>query len=127
MALTEINKLKIEGETKEAQIKYSKDLIRAAARYERLTSLRDFQDMLYDLENLKVVHENEVKGWTQQLEGSSFFKKLRLMEVIATHQIRINQISEALAYFPKLISAANDARMFLRAVTEEEQVNATGN
>lgn len=127
MAITEADKLKLEGKTKEESISEAKAIIRASARYERLVVLGDFQDMLKDLENLKKVHEAEVKGWTEQLEGTSFFKKMRLVEVISVHQIRANQIIEALAYFPKLKAAADEARMFLRAITEEEQAHATRN
>lgn len=124
--LTEAAKLKIEGETKEAQIQWCKDLIQVSARYERLMVSKDFTDMLHDLENLKKVHEDEVKGWTEQLEGMSYFKSMRLLEVIKVNQIRANQIREALNYIPKLIDSANEARELLKSMREESS-NATRN
>lgn len=120
--ITEADKLKVESKTKEEEIQYCKDLVKASARYERLMVLRDFKDMIADLERIKDLHEAEVKGWTQQLEGMSYFKSMRLLEVIKVNQIRANQLIEAIAYIPKLIASANTAREFLK-ITEEKQTN----
>lgn len=106
------------------QIKYCKEVIRAAARYERLMALKDFTDLLEDLKNLIKIHEQEINGWTTLTEGASFFKRMRLNDTILVHAIRKNQLNEAINYPAKIIAAAREAREGLALLTEEEKKHA---
>lgn len=137
MAITEANRLKKEAETREDKIQFLKDLIKAAARYERITVNPDFKEIMADLKRLADVHKNQIQGWLDQLEGSNdvdaesnlaenpMMKQLRIFEVVKTHQYRLNQLREAIAYPDKLIHTAINARAELKAMIEEENSNAT--
>lgn len=127
MAITEEHRRKIEDSSKEEAIKEAKEIIKAAARYERLAVNKDFIDVINDLKGVKETHDQQAKGWLEQIEGMSLFKSMRLLEVIKVHQIRANQLNEAINYIPRIMKQADEARMFLRAITEEEQSHATRN
>lgn len=121
----ESKKIELETKSKQEMVDECKEVIKCAARYERLMANKDFQDALKDAREIKETHENQVKGWAKQLEGVSYFKSMRLLEVIKVHQIRANQINELLNYIPKLIHDADLAREYLKS--EEAQFNGSRN
>lgn len=91
--------------------KFLEEIITAAARYERLLALKDFQDLLVDLGKLVALHKSEINSYLEAYSlASSFFKKMRLAEVMAQHQIRMQQIQEAVNYPQVLVQKAVESR-----------------
>lgn len=107
------------------KVAWLKDLIKASARYERLLTSKDFSDCLEDMKRLRDIHQDQINGYMMQMEGTSFFKRMRLVDTVMTHQIRMNQLTEAINYPEKLMDNAIAARESLRLITEEDKKHAT--
>lgn len=132
MPTTEASKLKIAEEVKADKIAWLKNVIKAAGRYERLMSDPDFKLVMDDLKNLAGIHQDQITGWLGQLEGvttddqaeeNPVKRQQRIFEVIKTHQYRLNQLREAIAYPDKIIHAAIEARTALKELTAKEETN----
>lgn len=104
------------------KINFLTDIVNASARYERLLANKDFQDILTDLKNLIDLHENEIKGYLKAYSlTSSFFKKMRLAEVLGQHQLRKDQIEEAVNYPKLIVDKAVEAREELAKLKDQEK------
>jgi len=104
---------------------YQEEIIKASARYERLLANKDFQDVLTDLKNLVKLHQDEILGFLRVYSlTSSFFKKMRLVEVMSQHQIRKEQIEEAINYPSLIVQNAEIAREDLAKLKEQEKENS---
>lgn len=114
-------------EAKKEQIKKEKldflqSIIVASARYERLLANKDFQDVLSDLQNVVKVHEEEIAGYLKAYSfTTSFFKKMRLAEVLGQHQMRKTQIEEAISYPNVIVEKARQAREELSTLKAQEK------
>lgn len=96
---------------RDEKIKFLQEIISAAARYERLLAVQDFQDILTDLKKLVELHETEIRGYLAAYSmSSSFFKKMRLAEVLGQHQLKKTQIEDAINYPQQLVDKASEAR-----------------
>lgn len=96
---------------RQEKIKFLEDVVAAAGRYERLLVNQDFIDMLADLKKISDLHESEIRGYLAAYSmSSSFFKKMRLAEVLGQHQLRKSQIDEAMSYPATLVQKAVEAR-----------------
>lgn len=101
--------------------KYLREIVDASARYERLLSQKDFQDVLMDMKRLSDIHGQQIDGWMKEkLNSDSPFKRMRLESVILKHQIRKEQIDEAMSYPQHIVQEANQAREELTRIKEEE-------
>lgn len=108
----------------EEKKKFLKEIIDASARYERLLANSDFINVLSDLKNLCKLHEDEIQGYLKAYSMStSFFKRMRLMEVLGQHQLRKEQIENAINYPAMIVSKANEAREDLAKISEQEREN----
>lgn len=96
---------------REDKAKFLQEIVAAAGRYERLLVNQDFVDMLEDLKKVAELHEKEVRGYLAAYSlSTSFFKKMRLAEVMGQHQLRQSQIEEAISYPATLVQKAVEAR-----------------
>lgn len=103
----------------ENKIQFLREIITASARYERLNANQDFIDILNDLKNIVAMHKAEIEGYlTAYSLTSSFFKKMRLAEVMGQHQMRMQQIQEAISYPASIIQKAVDARTEIAKLIE---------
>jgi hypothetical protein len=104
--------------------KFLIDIIAASARYERLLSNKDFIDIMKDLTNVVSMHDNEIKGYLSVYSmSSSFFKKMRLAEVMSQHQLKRDQIQEAINYPQNIVQQASIAREELDKLKQQEKEN----
>ena len=100
---------------------FLEQIITASARYERLLVNKDFQDIMADLKNVVDMHEKEIKVYLQSYSlSSSFFKKMRLAEVMGQHQMKKEQIEEAINYPKMIVAKAAEAREVLAKIKEQE-------
>lgn len=107
---------------KESKIAFLTSIIDASARYERLLVNKDFQDVIDDLKNIVNLHDNEIKGYLRVYSlTSSFFKKMRLAEVLGQHQLKKDQIEEALNYPKLIVQKAVEAREELAVLKAQEK------
>lgn len=119
---TEESKLDKKQKLIESKKGFLSDIINAAARYERLLANKDFQDVLADLRNVVSLHEDEIKGYLKAYSmTSSFFKKMRLAEVLGQHQLKKDQIEEAVNYPQLLVQKAVEAREELAVLKDQEK------
>lgn len=96
---------------RQEKIKFLEDVVAAAGRYERLLVNQDFIDMLADLKKISDLHESEIRAYLAAYSmSSSFFKKMRLAEVLGQHQLQKSQIDEAMSYPATLVQKAIEAR-----------------
>lgn len=110
-----------ETNEREAKKKFLKQIITSAAKYERLMVNDDFKEVLSDLENVMKHHETEVKGFISVLaESTSIFKRMRIMEAVTQHQIRLDHLKEAVTYPQRLIQHAQEAREMLSQLKSQE-------
>lgn len=110
-----------EKDQRDENIKWLKQIIDAAARYERLMSNKDFQDYLSDRQKIIQLHEGEIQGYLQMIAAApSIFKRMRLMEVITQHQIRKECVEESILYPHQIIQKAREAREELKTIREKE-------
>ena len=105
----------------EEKKQFLKEIVDAAARYERLMVNKDFLDVLADMENVAKLHAEEVQGFLKAYSlSTSFFKKMRLAEVMGQHQMRQEQIIEAVNYPKLMVEKAKEARELLSKIREQE-------
>jgi len=103
---------------------FLEDIIKAAARYERLLTNKDFQDVLSDLRTIADLHDKEVKVYlTMYTSASSFFKKIRFAEVMSQHQSKKETIEEAVNYPSLIVQKAEIAREELAKLKIQEKEN----
>lgn len=98
-------------------------VIRAAAKYERMEALKDWHDIQEDLENVVKIHKGQIEGYLGEMVGTSFFKRLRLIDVVMVHQIRMDQIREAINYPKRIVHQAREAREWLDQQRQKEKEN----
>lgn len=122
--ITERDKQAFEQKSLDDQKQECEDIIRAAACYERLESNPDFKQVVEHMNGLIKIHQTQIAGWTAQLEGASFFKRVRIMDVVLVHQIRMAQIQEAVNYPKIIIHEAQEARDLLHTMRTKETVHA---
>lgn len=112
-------------ELQQQKIKFLEEVISAASRYERLIVNKDFLDVLEDLKKLVDLHKSEINGYlTAYSLSSSFFKKMRLAEVMSQHQLRMQQIQDAINYPQTLVQKAIEAREELVKLKTIERENS---
>ena len=93
--------------------KECQEIIRASARYERLESNQDWIDSCKDLENLIEIHKSQIEGALTQFAEAAFLDRFKIEQFIIVHQIRMEQIKEAINYPKRIIHQANEAREWL--------------
>lgn len=118
-AKQDIQKSQIEEQKQEAE-----EVLKAAAIYERLDANPDFQQAVEHMRGVMKIHDEQIAGYQAMLETASFFKRIKLMDVIVVHQIRKNQIQEAINYPKRIMFQAQQAREFLRTQRAKEKENA---
>lgn len=112
-------------ELQQQKTKFLEEVISAASRYERLIVNKDFLDVLEDLKKLVDLHKAEINGYlTAYSLSSSFFKKMRLAEVMSQHQLRMQQIQDAINYPQTLVQKAIEAREELVKLKTIERENS---
>lgn len=122
--IKESEKQQIEKKSMEEQIKTAEEIIKAAAVYERLAINADYKTMIGHLEGLRDIHQDQINGWMNQMAGASFFKRIKFMDVMLIHQVRKEQLQEAINYPKQLMHAANEAREFMKKHRKKETANA---
>lgn len=104
------------------RIQFLTDIITASSRYERLLANSDFIAVMNDLQNVVKNHDDEIQGYLQAYSlTSSFFKKMRLAEVLGQHQLRKSQILDAINYPKMIVEKAKEARESLAKLKEQEK------
>lgn len=120
--ITEEQKQLQQNEKVEARKDFLKQVIKAAAKYERLMSNSDFLAMLTDLQRIVDTHSAEINGYISAYAGSSsIFRKMRIMEVVSQHEIRRQQIQEAINYPQSLIDNVSKFREEYAKLTADER------
>ncbi len=124
--ITEEDRQRTETEELQARKDWCKQVIEAAARYERIASNRDFIDIVKDMEKVIEAHKLEIDLYVKELsEENNLFKQMRIASVLRIHQIRKDQIMEAINYPKRIIFQANQAREELLKIKEQEKANGT--
>lgn len=120
--ITEEQKQLQDNEKTEARKYFLKQVIKASSKYERLMSNSDFLAMLKDLQGIVDTHRAEIDGYTSAYaSASSIFRKMRIMEVISQHEIRRQQIQEAINYPQSLIDNVSKFREEYAKLTANER------
>lgn len=124
--ITEEERIKTKQGIIEERKKFLKQVIDASARYERLLSDKDFQNVLEDLQKVVDIHNREIAILVKNLcDESNFFKRMRVESILRIHQVRKDQLLEALVYPEKLVHEARLAREELKQIRTEENQNGT--
>lgn len=109
-------------ERKEQEIKFLTEIVEASARFERLLANSDFVKVLEDLKRVAQTHDEEIQGYLKAYSFStSFFKKMRLAEVLGQHQMRKDAILEAISYPSLIVEKAREAREKLAQLKSQEK------
>ncbi len=106
----------------EEELKYLKQVVDAAPRYERLIENDDFKAVLEDLKNVVASHDHEIQR-TMALYGTapSFFKQMRLSTILMAHQIQKDQILTAIARPDRIVFLAAQARERIAVLKKQRQ------
>lgn len=96
-------------------------IIKAAGVYERLETNEDWQKVQEHMKDLSRVHSEQIAGYLGLMAGTSFFKRMRLLDVVMVHQIRMEQINEGLNYPKRIMFEAVSARERLAQIREKEK------
>ena len=125
--ITEENKAEKAKSQLEEEIDYLKQIIEASSRYERLLSNSDFNGILADLKKVAQFHKEEIDNYLKMFSlSTSFFKRMRLTEVMSQHQTKMDIIIEAIMYPEKIVSKAIEARERIAKIKEQEKEKANG-
>lgn len=119
--LTEEIRVEQEKKSSNEEKVFLHDIIKAAAVYERLEVNPDWITLKEHLAGVAKVHTEQIAGYLQMMSGVSFFKRLRFLDIIMTHQIRLEQINEALSYPKRIVHEALLARETLDVIKEKEK------
>lgn len=124
MPITENARIEQQQQVLKAAKERCNDVIKAAARYERMESNQDFQDILKDLQNVADIHKQEIAGLMALAVDAPFFKRIKFMDAMMVHQIRMDQLTEAISYTKRIVFEAKQARDWLDQQREKEKSDA---
>lgn len=110
MAIKEATRKESEDVVQEEQKKYLEEVIKASSKFERLLSNSDFLELLKDMEDVIKAHQEQINGFMHSMIGTSIFKQMRILSVIQVHQIRMEQLKEAIARPKQIVLMAQSAR-----------------
>lgn len=118
--LTPENELKGSKETMEGNISLAEDILRKAEKYERLKGNPDWEGVLEDIKVLMGIHDKEISNALAQLtsvrpsgtmaEDNKVYGRDDWFDFILMHQIRKEQLQEALNEQKRILEAAKMAR-----------------
>ena len=118
--IVEQDRVTHQKETLTQERKFLEQVIRSAEIYERLSSNSDFKQYVKDVEDRIKAHDTNINGYVASLASvSSPFKRMRLMETIANHQIRKEEC-QTLISFPETTKRSKE-----EALTRLEEIDHT--
>lgn len=120
--ITEDSRKKKKLENIDAELKYLKQVVDTAPRYERLIENDDFKAVLEDLKNVVASHDYEIQR-TMALLGTapSFFKQMRIATILTAHQIQKDQVLTAIARPERIVFLAAQAREKIAILKKQRQ------
>lgn len=127
--LTPEDELKGKKETVEENIQLAEDILRKAEKYERLKGNPDWEGVLNDIKVLMGLHDREIANALAQLtavrpsgtmaQDKKVYGRDDWFDFILGHQIRKEQLQEALNEQKRILDAAKMAREALPKLKEQ--------
>ena len=108
--ITEEDRVRERQDKLHDSIRLCQDILKKAEKYERLKDNDDWKGVLEDINILRDLHRREIDSAQKMMTRQSFFRKMRTVDFIVEHQIRLEQIEEALKEMDRIIAAAKIAR-----------------
>lgn len=124
---TESSRQKAQKEEDNTAKENLQEIIKTAEVFERLEANPDWKTVKGYLKGLVDIHQVQINGWMSQMGGTSFFKRIKILDVIMVHQVRMEQAKEALSYPERMIQEAITARELLVQLRKKEKENARDN
>lgn len=117
--ITETQKRSIQLSKDEALRKDCQEIINTSAVYERLSVNPDWKKHVEILKGLVQVHKSQIDGWMAQMAEASFFKRLKMMDVMLVHQVRKEQAEEWINYAGRVQEQARQAKEVLAGLNKK--------
>lgn len=131
--ITEEDREKKEKDLVSENIQIAQEMLQKSEKYERLKGNPDWEGVKEDIKIVCDIHRREIKYATEMLPRLSFFKRMKTVDFITEHQIRLEQLEEALQEERRILEAGRLARETLPLLRErlismngkvEEPINA---
>lgn len=100
------------------ELRYHTEVLQKSEKYERLIENEDWQDVIKEIKFVVDIHDREIKQALESLAELSPHDRVNANDVMLIHQIRKEQIEEALKEPERILDLAKKARERIPEVKE---------